>query len=94
MRGDDVKVWPGIVMSVIGTTPGPASGITYQVAVFTDQGTVHLEMEPVGARFPDELQTIAAPAGTAVTVHQVSNEFRLLPPGEAFGIEVCEEPAP
>jgi len=90
----DINVWPGIVMSVIGTNPGPASGITYEVAVFTDTGTLNIEMEPVGSRFPDELQTVAAPEGTPVIVQQVVGEFMLMPPGESFEIEVCEEPSP
>jgi len=85
----------GVIMAINGATPGPASGISYKIAVDTQSGDVVLDsMVPWGARFPDELNTVAAPVGTPVAVSNRAGNYRQLPPGESIQIEVCEEPAP
>lgn len=85
----------GVILGINGTTPGPASGITYRITVETDGGEVVLDsMVPWGARFPDELNTVAAPVGTPVAVSDRGGYLRMLPPGESIEIEVCEDPEP
>lgn len=82
----------GIIIGINGTTPGPASGITYKIAVETGNGEIVLDpMTPFGARFPDDLNTVAAPIGTPVAVSDRGGNLRLLPPGESIEIEVCED---
>lgn len=86
---------PGIIYAVRGTTPGPASGISYDVIISVRGSDVQMNgMKPGGARFPDTLNTIAAPPSTEVVVREKGGYFYLLPPGEAFEVEVCEEPEP
>jgi hypothetical protein len=85
----------GIVIAINGTNPGPASGISYNIAVDLEGAeVVFQDMVPFGARLPDDLDTVAAPVGTPIVVSDRGGNIRLLPPGESFQIEVCEEPEP
>jgi len=88
-----IEVMPGIIVAVNGTNPGPASGITYDIEYRGPNGMVRINgITPSGSRYPDELHTIAAPVGTPITVHSRAGTLYLIPPGESFEIEECEEP--
>ncbi|MCJ8334300.1 MAG: hypothetical protein MJH10_08685 [Epibacterium sp.] len=88
-------IYRGVITAVIGSSPGPASGISYGVSFKREGGTVNVEgVKPVGGRFPDELNTVAAPVGTPVIVQDWAGQHYLMPPGETFELEECEEPAP
>lgn len=87
---------PAIIEAINGTNPGPASGITYDVRVYREGGgeVAMPATTPSGSRFPDDLDTVAAPVGTIVTVAERAGRLQLLPPGESFEVEICEEPEP
>lgn len=90
-----IKIHQGIILAVNGTNPGPASGITYDVEVDLNGGAFRMDGTiPTHGRFPDELNTVAAPVGSIVTVAERGGSLYLLPPGETIEVEVCEEPAP
>lgn len=91
-----ITLHTGIIEAIVGTNPGPASGISYDLRVYRkDGGEITLVgVTPSGSRFPDELNTVAAPVGTVVVVAERGGRMSLLPPGESFEIEVCEEPEP
>lgn len=82
--------WPtGVVVSSNTTTPGPASGITYTVAVNLPDGIVTFaNVKPHGSRWPDTINTIPAPAGTPITVWvngpQITFDIR-----ETFQVDTC-----
>lgn len=61
----------GFVKSVAGTSPGPASGITYTIAVNTPEGVIEWAgVAPDNQRPPDVYDTIAAGVGTACLVYE------------------------
>ena len=87
-------IHPGIITQIIGTSPGPASGISYEVEFDRGKGPVRQNFDPKGARLPDEINTVAAPVGTPVIIQESQGLLTLSAPGESFEIEECEEPAP
>jgi|GEM_PF-4247972 len=87
-----IELHQGIIVAVNGTTPGPASGITYDVEVDLNGGSFLIKnTEPTHGRFPDELDTVAVPVGSIVTVAERGGTLYLLPPGETIDVEVCED---
>jgi hypothetical protein len=91
-----ITLHPAIIEAVVGTTPGPASGISYDVRVYRESGgDLRLTaITPTGERFPDEINTVAAKVGTVVIVAERGGRLSLLPPGESFEAEECEEVEP
>ncbi len=62
-----------IVVSVQGTNPGPASGISYTLDVNHESGIVrYVGVKPANNRPPDTIDTKAVAAGTACEVWFVS----------------------
>ncbi len=63
----DIRPCLVVVESVQGTTPGPASGITYTVAVAFENGDRMSGIEgvkPDWPRWPDSVKIDAAPVGS------------------------------
>jgi len=58
----------GRIVAVQGTTPGPASGITYTIAMQDsgNEGVLTLVQQVPAVRWPDELNIRALPVGTLV----------------------------
>jgi hypothetical protein len=62
MNNNDPKIIIGRVVAVNGTTPGPASGISYSiVASIPDTGPVRMDNQKPARRWPDELWIEAVP---------------------------------
>jgi len=62
MNNNDPKIIIGRVVAVNGTTPGPASGISYAiVASIPDVGPVRMENQKPARRWPDDLWLEAVP---------------------------------
>jgi len=69
-----VQTTNGVIVSHQGTSPGPASGITYTVRVNMPEGPVEMSnVRPHGNRYPDELKITAATPGSVITVHSVGS---------------------
>lgn len=68
----------GVIVSVQGTTPGPASGITYTVKVNLPNGSTaeYAGVKPHNTRYPDSIDTVAASNGTAFFVFSVGGIFQ------------------
>lgn len=66
-------LYHGVIASVQGTNPGPASGITYTVEINTDNTAPNIRsgVKPHNGRLPDEIHTVAAKVGTAIQVFDV-----------------------
>lgn len=83
----------GVVRSVEGTNPGPASGITYTVDVNVGS-TVPRRMsgvKPHNARLPDAIKTVAASVGSVVAVYVIAGQHFQFLIGETFEFEeACE----
>ena len=63
----------GIVVSVQGTNPGAASGITYTIDVNMPDGVMRFTgVKPAWNRPPDTIDTKAAPVNTAILVSLVA----------------------
>jgi hypothetical protein len=64
----DPRLILGRIVSVEGTTPGPASGITYTIAVHDPQveGIFRLERQKPVQRWPDALDIVALRPGQLV----------------------------
>lgn len=67
----------GVVVSVQGTDPGPASGITYTVDVNIPSVGVQrvAGVSSDFGRYPDELDVRAQPVDTACAVYIMPNGF-------------------
>jgi hypothetical protein len=91
-----IALHAGIIEAIVGTSPGPASGISYDLRVYReDGGEIRLTaVTPSGERFPDEIDTVAAKVGTVVIVAERGGRLSLLPPGESFEAGECEETEP
>lgn len=62
-------LYHGAIVSVQGTNPGAASGISYTIDVNLPSGKVQLVgVKPAWNRPPDTIDTKAAPANTACLV--------------------------
>lgn len=88
---------PGLVIAINGEHPGPASGISYDVAVRTANGgeqvLQNIAPKP-DRRWPDQLNTVPVPVGAEVTIRLRLGTMQMLPPGEQVQTEECEEPNP
>lgn len=66
----------GVIVSVQGTNPGPASGITYTVDVNETNGVSRLAgIVPACGRVPDAIDTKAAAPGSACLVYAMHNRL-------------------
>lgn len=68
----------GVVVAVNGVTPGPASGITYDVKVNLVSGSTSLfaGVVPWRPRWPEsQVQTVACPVGTPIDVLQFGTDY-------------------
>jgi hypothetical protein len=65
---NDPRLILGIITAVNGTTPGPASGITYTIMVSdpATAGTFPMEGQTPYSRWPDELDIVALVPGVPV----------------------------
>jgi hypothetical protein len=65
---NDPRLILGIITAVNGTTPGPASGITYTIMVSdpATAGTFPMEGQTPYSRWPDELDIVALTPGVPV----------------------------
>lgn len=75
-----MQIVHGVVRSVQGQNPGPASGITYTVAINMPAfgGSVEFAgVVPHNTRYPDDLDTRAALPGTAVSGVLMGEELQL-----------------
>ncbi len=71
----------GMITAINGTNPGPASGITYDVAVNEPTGVVtYLKIVPANARPADTIDTKAAPVNTGVWVYSSGQKMFFLIP--------------
>jgi hypothetical protein len=81
---------PGVIVSVQGTNPGPASGITYTVTINLPSGTVatFAGVVPHNYRQPDSIDTIAATPGTWFTAFDVGGvmQYQII---EGFATTGC-----
>jgi len=66
-------LYHGIISSVEGANPGPASGITYTVEINVSNTAplVKSGVKPHNGRLPDVIHTRAATPGTAIQVLDV-----------------------
>ena len=79
-----------MVKAINGTSPGPASGITYDIAFNTPRGSrVALGVVPSHTRPPDVVNTVAAALGSACVVQEVSGNMRFVILGEFPEFGVC-----
>lgn len=69
----DATIYDGAVVSVQGTNPGPASGITYTVDVNMGFGPPKTltGCKPRGKRLHDSINTVAASPGDYVEVADI-----------------------
>lgn len=69
---------PGVIVSVQGTNPGPASGISYTVTVNLPNGSTatYSGVKPHNYRHPDTIDTVAATPGTWFTAFDVGGTFQ------------------
>lgn len=83
----------GTVSGHTGTSPGPASGITYDVVANMEGGVTQTVrgITPIGTRLPDAVNTVAAPNGSFCHVYIVGGHFQIVVTGETFEFEeACE----
>ncbi len=82
----------GTVSAAIGTSPGPASGITYDILVNMGDVTQTVRgVRPIGTRLPDAINTVAAPVGSFCFVYIVGTVYQIVVTGETFEFEeACE----
>lgn len=82
-------IFHGSIVSVQGTNPGPASGISYTIDVNHDGGVVrYAGVKPAWNRPPDTFDTKAAPTGSAVLVAFVAGYIQAFIP-EFFDAQSC-----
>lgn len=65
---NDPRIIAGVIISHAGTSPGPASGITYTIATADPNaaGVFNMRNQTPVSRWPDTLDTVAMPDGTGV----------------------------
>ena len=65
---NDPRIIAGVILSHAGTSPGPASGITYTIATADPNaaGVFNMRNQTPVSRWPDTLDTVAMPDGTGV----------------------------
>lgn len=82
----------GIVVAADGTTPGPASGMTYDIVINReDGGQFYLTgIAPVLPRWPDAVNCVRHEEGQRVMVQRSRGTYYMLTP-EMPSIEECEE---
>jgi hypothetical protein len=56
----------GIILEVLGQTPGPAAGIRYRVRWYTESGSWEAVCSPTGQRWGSPLHVRAFPVDTCV----------------------------
>lgn len=62
-------LYHGAIVSVQGTNPGAASGISYTIDVNTPEGAIRMVgIKPANNRPPDTIDTKAAAVGSAILV--------------------------
>lgn len=68
---------PAIIVSVDGTNPGPASGISYTVKLtFPNTVTVVSGVKPHNMRRPDIVNTTAATPGSAIQAFEIDGQMQ------------------
>lgn len=95
-RRDDLargpnRVYIGFVTAIDGTTPGPASGISYTVRINKDGSVLEVpRVVPSNGRLPDEWDVDAFPIGTLVLVINESGRLEFVfCPAERPATGVC-----
>jgi hypothetical protein len=94
--GQSDKCFLGAVEAAYGTTPGPASGMSYDVIVNNGSGLGRLRwkgMVPQLPRWPDEVPVIRHRLGQIVQVQRSRGIYYLLTP-EMPAVVECEEVEP
>lgn len=82
-------MFAGVVVSVQGTNPGPASGITYTIDVNMANGVVRFTgVKPSWNRPPEAFDTKAASPGTGLLVAFVAGYMQAFIP-EFFDTQSC-----
>jgi hypothetical protein len=80
----------GVVISVQGQNPGPASGITYTVTVNLPTGTTatYSGVRPHNYRQPDTIDTVAAASGSGFVAFSIGGvfQYQII---ESFATEGC-----
>jgi len=73
----DFATW-GVIVSVQGTNPGPASGISYTVKLNLPDGTTptYSGVKPHNYRHPDTIDTIAATIGSGFFAFSIGGVFQ------------------
>jgi hypothetical protein len=74
---NDPRIILGVITAVNGTTPGPASGITYTIVVSdpATAGTFPMEGQVPYSRWPDELDIVALVPGVPVLGAAIGGEI-------------------
>lgn len=82
---------PGVIRSVQGTSPGPATGITYTVefSMPSGQTATMANVKPHNSRYPDTIDTVAATVGTAVLAFDIGDVMQVFI-FEMFATTECE----
>jgi hypothetical protein len=94
--GQSDKCFLGIVEAAEGTTPGPASAMSYDVVINNGSAIGRLRFEgmvPQLPRWPDEVPVIRHPPGQIVQVQRSRGIYYLLTP-ELPAVVECEEVEP
>lgn len=67
LKDSEFGFYHGAIVSVQGTTPGAASGITYTIELNLPWGKLQIPgVKPANSRPPDSIDIKAVPAGTAI----------------------------
>lgn len=68
----------GVIVSVQGQNPGPASGISYTVKVNLPNGSTaqFSEVKPHNYRHPDTIDTVAATPGSGFAYFSIGGQFQ------------------
>lgn len=90
---DGAQVYIGVVAAVNGTTPGPASGIDYDVRVNAGGGSILAGIKPMTPRYPDDVGVVAIPVGSSVLVVRTEGAYYLMT-SELPDLGPCTETEP
>jgi hypothetical protein len=74
-----LEKFSGVVRGHTGTSPGPASGITYRILINFPDGPQEVSgIAPAIDRWPDQIKVNAIKPGTAVDVASVNGHLQLM----------------